>query len=105
LLLFQAANCNHQVPAKLYEYLRCRRPILALTDDAGDTAATLRRLQTGRIVDISNQHEIEIALQEFLWELRSSAGPVLADARAIQDFSRENLARVYAAVLDSLVAA
>ncbi len=24
LLLFQASNCNHQIPAKLYEYLRAR---------------------------------------------------------------------------------
>ena len=35
LLLLQAANCNEQIPAKLYEYLRARRPILALTDPAG----------------------------------------------------------------------
>ena len=42
LLVFQASNCNHQVPAKVYEYLRCRRPILALTDPAGDTADVLR---------------------------------------------------------------
>ncbi len=42
LLLMQAANCNAQVPAKLYEYVRAGRPILALTDPAGDTARTLR---------------------------------------------------------------
>jgi len=41
LLLFQAAMCNHQIPAKLYEYLRAGRPILALTDAAGDTAADM----------------------------------------------------------------
>ena len=29
LLLFQAKGCNHQVPAKLYEYMRARRPIIA----------------------------------------------------------------------------
>jgi hypothetical protein len=42
LLVFQAANCNHQIPTKIYEYFRTRRPILALTDPSGDTAAALR---------------------------------------------------------------
>jgi glycosyltransferase involved in cell wall biosynthesis len=36
LLVLQAANCNEQIPAKIYEYLRCRRPILGLTDPRGD---------------------------------------------------------------------
>ena len=27
LLIFQASNCNHQTPAKLYEYFRARRPV------------------------------------------------------------------------------
>jgi glycosyltransferase involved in cell wall biosynthesis len=27
LLLFQAANCDHQIPAKAYEYLRLQKPI------------------------------------------------------------------------------
>src|SRR5205085_9767730 len=35
LLILQAANCSEQVSAKLYEYLRCRKPILALTDPTG----------------------------------------------------------------------
>ena len=42
LLVLQAANCNEQIPAKVYEYLRARRPIIALTDSAGDTASMLR---------------------------------------------------------------
>ena len=42
LLIMQAANCNDQIPAKLYEYLRAGRPILALTDPVGDTAKVLR---------------------------------------------------------------
>src|SRR5262245_20192410 len=41
LLLFQGASCNHQIPAKVYEYLRVAKPILALTDHGGDTAALL----------------------------------------------------------------
>ena len=42
LLLLQAAMCNHQIPAKLYEYFRAGRPILALTDPAGNTADAMR---------------------------------------------------------------
>jgi glycosyltransferase involved in cell wall biosynthesis len=42
LVIMQASNCNDQVPAKLYEYLRAGRPTIALTDPAGDTARVLR---------------------------------------------------------------
>ncbi len=41
LLVMQGANCNEQVPAKVYEYLRAGRPIIALTDPAGDTWGVL----------------------------------------------------------------
>jgi len=44
LLLLQASNCNSQIPAKVYEYLRAGKPILALTDPEGDTATLLRNL-------------------------------------------------------------
>jgi glycosyltransferase involved in cell wall biosynthesis len=42
LLVMQAANCNEQVPAKIYEYMRAGRPIVTLTDPAGDTWSVLR---------------------------------------------------------------
>lgn len=49
LLILQAANCNNQIPAKLYEYLRAQRPILALTDLVGDTAEKLRSMGSTRL--------------------------------------------------------
>jgi glycosyltransferase involved in cell wall biosynthesis len=66
LLLFQAANCNHQIPAKLYEYLRSRRPVLALTDAAGDTAATLRDAGVDTIVALDDRAAIGTMLTECL---------------------------------------
>lgn len=44
LLVLQAANCNEQVPAKIYEYLRARRPMICLSDPRGDTAGVLAQL-------------------------------------------------------------
>jgi len=69
LLLLQAANCNAQVPAKLYEYLRARRPILALTDPAGDTAKTLDNAGAGLIAPLDSQERIESALEQFMHQL------------------------------------
>jgi glycosyltransferase involved in cell wall biosynthesis len=66
LLLFQAANCNHQIPAKLYEYLRSRRPVLALTDAAGDTAATLRDAGVDTIVALDDRVAIAKMLGDCL---------------------------------------
>lgn len=66
LLLLQAGNCNHQIPAKLYEYLRAGRPILALTDPAGDTAALLRTLAAGWVVSLDDETAIAAELQAFL---------------------------------------
>ena len=42
LLVLQASNCNEQIPAKMYEYLRARKPIVCLSDPVGDTVGVLR---------------------------------------------------------------
>lgn len=65
LLLFQGPSCNHQIPAKLYEYLRAQRPVLALTDPAGDTACALREAGGGRVVRIDSREEIRDGLLAF----------------------------------------
>ncbi|EHR71978.1 hypothetical protein BurJ1DRAFT_3163 [Burkholderiales bacterium JOSHI_001] len=73
LLLFQAAMCNHQIPAKLYEYLRAGQPILALTDPAGDTATTLRHAGHDNIVDLARQDDIQRGLGQFIRTLRDGS--------------------------------
>lgn len=70
LLILQAANCNAQVPAKLYEYLRAGRPILALTDSSGDTARVLANVGTGRIAPLDSASAIEAALLTFIDEVK-----------------------------------
>lgn len=76
LLLLQAANCNYQVPAKLYEYLRAQRPVLALTDPAGDTAAVLRDAGIDTIARLDSTEEICALFARFLRLLRQRQAPV-----------------------------
>lgn len=58
LLLLQAANCNAQIPAKLYEYLRARRPVICLSDTAGDTWATLQNAGLRRVAPLDDAAQI-----------------------------------------------
>jgi hypothetical protein len=65
LLVMQASNCNEQIPAKLYEYMRARRPILALTDPLGDTASTLRANGFDAIAPLKDVNAIVRMLEDF----------------------------------------
>ncbi|MGH8260217.1 MAG: glycosyltransferase, partial [Steroidobacteraceae bacterium] len=102
LLLLQAANCNAQIPAKLYEYLRARRPILALTDPQGDTARTLRKLQTGRVARLESAEEIGTALMQFIEEVRRGSIGVPSET-TVSRYSRKSETGELACLLDRAV--
>lgn len=103
LLVLQASNCNHQVPAKLYEYLRARRPILALTDPTGDTAAALRNAGVDTIAPLDSKSAIMTELARFIALAHAGTAP-LARETAIVANSRRARAGALAAVLDAVFA-
>ena len=71
LLLLQGSNCNAQIPAKLYEYLRADRPILALTDPEGDMARTLAAAGVGLIARLDSAADIESALVVLMQQIQA----------------------------------
>ena len=101
LLLLQAANCNHQIPAKLYEYLRCRRPVLALTDTAGDSAARLRLCGIATIGKLDSASDCARALMHFMTLVRQGQAP-LASHESIALQSRSARASALATLLNEV---
>ncbi|MTV36429.1 glycosyltransferase [Duganella radicis] len=99
LLLLQAANCNNQIPAKLYEYLRAHRPLLALTHPDGDTACALRRTGIDTIARLDSAEEIAATLPRFLHLCRERQAP-LVPLPLMEDHSRSARTRQLAALLD-----
>ncbi len=100
LLVMQAANCNEQIPAKIYEYLRANRPILALTDPPGDTAATLRQAGATDIIRLDSADDICRALPAFLDAIRAGRA-VLPEPRAVAAASRQGRAAQLARLFDA----
>lgn len=103
LLLFQGHDSNPAVPAKLYEYVRARRPILAFVDMSGDTAAILKETGVGSIAPLDSEDAIATATQEFLQAIRGGTAPV-ADEEHIKCHSREWGAHSLAKLFDSVAA-
>ncbi|SCZ85622.1 glycosyltransferase [Nitrosomonas mobilis] len=101
LLLLQAANCNNQIPAKLYEYLRAQRPILALTDPAGDTAQKLQNIGINTLAPLDSSEAIQLALRNFLVLLREGRAPV-ASADKILANSRISTTGELAGLLNTI---
>lgn len=101
LLLLQASMCNHQIPAKLYEYLRAGRPVLALTDPAGNTAEALRVAGCERIADLADSAAIESMLRQFLRD--ADAAPA-TPREVASKHSRRSRSAELAALLDEIAA-
>jgi hypothetical protein len=101
LLLFQGYTSNPAVPAKLYEYLRAKRPIFALVDGDGDTAAILRTAKTGVLVPLESGDRIAEALPLFLDSVRNRTAAIADDA-VVKGFARESRTRELAALLDQV---
>lgn len=104
LLVLQAENCNQQVPAKAYEYLRARRPLLVLADPDGDTANVLRAAGVARTASLNRTEEIVDLLVTFLLspEFRAT---LIANESAVLSASREGRTEQLAAVLEESRAA
>ena len=100
LLIFQSTGCNHQIPAKAYEYLRARRPILSLTDSAGDTARLLAANGHTDVADLLDQPAIERALSAFIERVRAAAGTPAAPK---SDYSRHAQTRRLAELFDRVL--
>ncbi len=101
LLVLQGPSCDHQIPAKVYEYLRAHRPILALTTDRGDTAALLREVGGATIVDIGDENALYGTIPEFLSRVRDGTHALPAPDRA-RRYARQNQALELARHLDML---
>lgn len=102
LLILQASSCNEQIPAKIYEYLRARRPIAALTDPVGDTANVLRGAGLQWISDLDKADKIEVSMKEWICALQANRAPLPED-EIVEQCSRRGRSLSLAGILNSVL--
>jgi glycosyltransferase involved in cell wall biosynthesis len=101
LVILQGADCNRQIPAKLYEYMRSGRPILGITDPAGDTGRALLDAGYDCVAALDDADAIARMLHRFVDQLRRR-GAAVAPAAVVAAASRRSRTATLARLLDRL---
>lgn len=102
LLVFQGPQHDSQIPAKIYEYCRAGRPILALVGMHGCTAAFLRRLGSPYVNPIDDESAMEPGVRAFLTDLVTGKANGI-DGHIARQHSRENRTRELARLFDEVI--
>lgn len=104
LLVFQGTNFNTQVPAKIYEYIRAGRSILALVDQEGDTAKKLKEFHGIHIADINSHKTIEYEIISWLENIDSPTelNDFKNNSLKISNFSREKQTELLGYIFSSV---
>ncbi len=88
LLMIQGAEYNKQIPAKIYEYIRAGKPILALTDALGESARLLKYWDGVYMGNMEDADEIESALDQIVDSIQNQEKPI-RDPKAVSKLSRK----------------
>ncbi len=99
LLLFQGAGFKHLIPAKLFEYVRSRRPILALVDPEGQSANLLREAGITTLAPLRDRVAIGEQLQRLLQAIQRGQPQRVAES-VIKNHSRQVRTGELAQLLD-----
>lgn len=100
LLLLLAEEFVIQIPGKTYEYLKARRPILALTPKDGAVAHLLKQTGSGWVVDRGDDEGLRAALLEAIRAWKRGEIARQADQAVIERFNRRRLSGEIASTLD-----
>jgi hypothetical protein len=104
LIVFQGSSVNTQIPAKIYEYLRARKPIFGLLDPAGETARLFKAAGLPNTSRMDSAADILPALENFISQIRAGDARIASDD-FITAASRKNRAAELANVFHQVAGA
>jgi len=101
LLVLQSDDCNDQIPAKVYEYIRAGKPVLGLCGAGSDTEGVLQRAGMRDLAPLESTELVGLALSNFVTKVQNGSSPT-CNNKFVESFSRFSKARELAQLLDEV---
>jgi glycosyltransferase involved in cell wall biosynthesis len=105
LLLYiedQVPISDRLLPAKLFEYMACKKPIIALANE-GTVKETIEYTGCGKVVSPYDIRSIVECLEYFYKNFKENRPLFIANKEKIEKFSRRNLTRKLAEEFDKIL--
>jgi glycosyltransferase involved in cell wall biosynthesis len=102
LLLLQGSSCSTQIPAKMYEYFRSHRPLLALCAPGSATERELRAAGARYIAAIDDSTAIEECLASVLSNLKTDDNSGAISAARASGYDRQLSSNAFYQLLQEL---
>ena len=103
LLLFvnNTPNAKGILTGKIFEYMASGRPILCIGPEDGDSARILTDTKTGITVDFNDNEKMKSVILD-LYKKHQENQLVTNDIRAVEKYSRRNLAKDFVKILNDI---
>lgn len=102
LLVFQGTMFNAQIPAKIYEYFRAKKPVFALLDPEGETAKVLGAAGFTDMAPMDAPQAITVALKNFISQIQQGTAYIATD-EVVEASSRKHRASQLAKVFKDVM--
>ena len=93
----KAENAKGRLPGKIYEYMRAKKPILALGEKNSDVASILNSTRAGVVCEYDNY----LKIREFI--LNIFLDKIVLNSIGITKYTCENQTKILAGYLDGIV--
>jgi len=100
LLVNNTKNAGGILTGKFYEYLSARRPILCIGPEKGEIADTFRETNCGKLSGFEDDEKLRKNILDYFESFKR--GTLVSNANATEKYSRKELTRQLALLLDSL---
>lgn len=91
-------NTSNTIGGKVYEYIKLRRPVLALVPEQGEAYEIITTTKSGQVIDPYKTDKIKELLTNWIGQK-----PKLQNKTDLAEFERFELARKYAKFMDSII--